>query len=92
MEPQFKFYHIEPFDTVFRPFVVITAYSKPGCHPKAEWFLAIPDEQNSFFSQVTSFNAGSFEESLIALDASFMLQEVYEQAQGVEKRGRESFS
>ena len=81
MEPQFKFYHIEPFDTVLRPFVVITAYSKPGCYPKAEWFLAIPDEQNSFFSQVTSFNAGSFEGSPIALDASFMLQEVYEQAQ-----------
>ncbi len=81
MEPQFHFYYVEPFDTVLRPFVVTTAYSKPGCYPKGEWFLAIPDEKNSFFSQATTFNTGSFRGSPISLDANFILQEVYEQAQ-----------
>jgi len=79
MQPQFKFYFVEPSDTIVRPFVITTAYTNPGGYAKAEWFLAIPGA--SLFAQVTRFNARSFEGSPIVLDENFMLQEVYEQAQ-----------
>lgn len=81
MQPQFKFFFVEPFDTVLRPFVITTAYTNSGGYVKAEWFLVIPGEKASLFAQVTRFDARSFEGSPVVLDESFMLQEVYEQAQ-----------
>lgn len=82
MEPKFRVYFVEPFDTVLRPFVIATAYSNAGGYHKAEWFLAIPDQEDSFFGQVTRFRAGGFEGGPVKLDEDFMLNEVTDQAKG----------
>lgn len=82
MQPQCKLFFVEPFDTILRPFVITTAYTNSRGDMRAEWFIVIPDgDATKLFAKVTWFDAQSFAGSPVILDETFMLQEVYEQAQ-----------
>lgn len=78
--PQHKLYAIEPWDTLAIPFIVTTAYQNLGGYPKAEWFLAVPDSDCTFFARRIRFNIKNFPAGEVELDEAFMLREAFEQA------------
>jgi hypothetical protein len=74
----FKIFNIESIRWNVMPFIVTTAYTSEDCRKIAEWFLSIPDDDCSFFSQAIIFT--EFQPGEILLDEDFMLKEALEQA------------
>src|SRR5438045_9435018 len=78
--PQYKIYAVEPMNFPTVPLIVTTAYANAGGYPRAEWFVAIPDEQSTFFAQRIRFDVRNFPAGPFQLDEDVMLREALDEA------------
>jgi len=72
--PTFKVYQIEPMGTAAVPLLITTAYTNPGGYFKAEYFLAIPDDDPYFKAERFRINEKTFDSKAAVLNEDFMLR------------------
>lgn len=78
--PQYKIYAVEPMGFPTVPLIVTTVYANPGGYPRAEWFLAIPDDESTLFATRIKYSVKSFPPGPFELNEDLMLREALDQA------------
>ena len=75
---KFKVFQIEPLGSALVPMLITTALTNPGGYFKAEFFLAIPDDECFFKAQRFDFAEKSFRPGGRELNEDFMLRLAYQ--------------
>jgi len=77
---QYKIFAVEPMGFPTVPLIVTAAYTNHGGYPRGEWFLAIPDDADSFFGGRITYSYKSFPQGPFSLSEDVILREALDEA------------